>query len=173
VTPVSEPNPHTDADWSFPDTELGVLNAVKEHGANVLWANTTLHSTHSLARLKDQLKGVRMIGQNPLDTEKYEDKEWINRWLNSQQGLRGDFPKSILYNKSDDTRKLLDFGFPMVLKPIRGRGSHGVTLIRGEEEMRTTARKLLEESDSILVEVGLRLLVSLIGRSIVATRNVL
>ncbi|GFZ48773.1 hypothetical protein JCM24511_06522 [Saitozyma sp. JCM 24511] len=154
VTPVSDPVPTRDADWSFPDTFPGIRSAVLEHGADVLWANTTLHSSHALVQLRSELasRGVRMIGQNPLDTEKFEDKEWINRWLNGQPGLRGSFPRSMLFQKGDAKETLEGFGVPAVAKPIRGRGSHGVTLARTMNELHIAAERLLAESDAILLE---------------------
>jgi carbamoylphosphate synthase large subunit len=156
VTPVSDPVPTRDADWSFPDTISGIRSAVTDHGANVLWANTTLHSSHALVQLRSELcdRGVRMIGQNPLDTEKFEDKEWINRWLNGQPGLEGCFPRSMLFNKGEARDKLERFGVPAVAKPIRGRGSHGVTLANTVEDLQIAAERLLAESDAILLEVG-------------------
>lgn len=95
-----------------------------------------------------------MIGQNPLETEKFEDKEWINRWLNGQPGLRGSFPRSMLFPKGDAKETLEGFGVPAVAKLIRGRGSHGVTLARTMDELHIAAERLLAESDAILLEVG-------------------
>jgi D-alanine-D-alanine ligase len=95
-----------------------------------------------------------MVGQNPLDTEKFEDKEWINRWLNGQPGLKGSFPRSMLFQKGHAKETLEGFGVPAVVKPIRGRGSHGVTLANTVLELHVAAERLLAESDAILLEVG-------------------
>jgi D-alanine-D-alanine ligase len=94
-----------------------------------------------------------MVGQNPLDTEKFEDKEWINRWLNGQPGLKGSFPRSMLFQKGHAKETLEGFGVPAVVKPIRGRGSHGVTLANTVLELHVAAERLLAESDAILLEV--------------------
>lgn len=94
-----------------------------------------------------------MIGQSPLDTEKYEDKEWINRWLASHRGLEKAFPRSGLFTRKQ-LDQIRDFGVPLVIKPVRGRGSHGVTMVETEEDALSIAKKLLEESDAVLVEVS-------------------
>ena len=153
--PVDTPRPEIDAEWSFPDTIAGVRKAVEEKGASVLWANTTLHSRHALVELRYELakRQVRLVGQNPLDTERFEDKEWINRWLATQPGLSGSFPASALL-KAHSRLADLPIQLPLVLKPVRGRGSHGVTLVRTEAEYQETLSKLLKESDAVLCEVG-------------------
>nr|XP_018266021.1 uncharacterized protein I303_02399 [Kwoniella dejecticola CBS 10117]OBR88179.1 hypothetical protein I303_02399 [Kwoniella dejecticola CBS 10117] len=152
VTPISQPDPTKDLDWSFPDTVEGILEAVKK-GANVLWANTTLHSQHAIVQIQDELisKGVRLIGPNPLAAERYDDKEWANRWLAQQDGLRESFPKSMLYKKGDE-EKVAQFPLPAMAKPVKGRGSHGVTKVATPDEIKGALEVLLKESDAVLIE---------------------
>jgi D-alanine-D-alanine ligase len=153
ITPSSSPDPKVDTDWCFPDTEQGVLSAIKA-GANVLWANTTLHSKHSLVTLRDKVpEGIRFVGQNPIDTEKYEDKAYTNKWLERGE-LAGKFPKSWLIAKHEAGR-LDEIQVPAVLKPIRGRGSHGVVMVGDKSELIKRAEILWAESDAILAEVRL------------------
>jgi D-alanine-D-alanine ligase len=152
VTPSSSPDPKVDTDWCFPDSEEGVLCAIKA-GANVLWANTTLHSKHSLVTLRDRVpSGTKFVGQNPIDTEKYEDKAYTNKWL-EQGELAGKFPKSWLIAKHEAGR-LQEIEVPAVLKPIRGRGSHGVVRVGDKSELRKMAEALWATSDAILAEVS-------------------
>lgn len=156
VTPLSQPDPTKDLDWSFPDTVSGIREAI-EKGANTLWANTTLHSTHAVVELKDELtkNGIRLIGQNPLTADKYDDKEWTNRWLSSQNGLQKYFPRSLLYRRgNEDEDKLGKFPLPAVAKPIKGRGSHGVVKISTPEEVKSATYTLLKESEAVLIEVS-------------------
>jgi D-alanine-D-alanine ligase len=153
--PVNDPDPTKDNEWSFLDTERGILDAIGA-GANVLWANVTLHSAHPLVHL--QLAGkipssVRLVGQDPGDTERYEDKGWVNRWLDSKE-LEGKFPKSWLVHKGEVERLSKEVELPSVLKPIRGRGSYGVSLVKSREELLETAGRLWEEGDAIVIEVG-------------------
>ncbi|WVW79034.1 hypothetical protein I302_100997 [Kwoniella bestiolae CBS 10118] len=152
ITPVSQPDPVKDLDWSFPDTVSGVREAV-ERGANVLWANTNLHSLHAIVEIQDELiqKGIRLFGQNPLLVEKYDDKEWANRWLAKQKGLETSFPKSMLY-RTGDQGEAGNFPLPAMAKPVRGRGSHGVTKVSTAEELMMALDKLLKESDAVLLE---------------------
>ncbi|WWC87418.1 uncharacterized protein L201_002307 [Kwoniella dendrophila CBS 6074] len=155
ITPVKKPDPTKDLDWSFPDTVSGVREAI-EKGANVLWANTTLHSKHAIVELKDELtkKGIRLIGQNPLTADKYDDKEWTNRWLSNQNGLENYFPKSLLYRKGngEEVDELDKFPLPAMAKPIKGRGSHGVTKVSTSVEMKSAVDVLLKESEAVLLE---------------------
>lgn len=153
LVPVANLNPKQDSDWSFPDTKQGILDAVAK-GANVLWVNSTLHSKHPLVHLARELPGgTRYVGQNPFDVEKYEDKAWLNRSLD-QGELRGKFPKSWEVRKGDVETLNKDVQLPAVLKPVRGRGSSGVTLARTREELVRKAIQLWKDGDVILVEVS-------------------
>ena len=152
VTPVASPNPTRDLDWSFGDEQSTILAAVRNHGATALWANTVLHSRHALVELSKEIPEVKLVGQNPFNTEKFDDKQWTNAYLAKQDGLTEAFPKAKLFGKGDDIAELVDMGLPLVAKPIRGRGSHGVTLVKTPEELGKAVKALLEESESILVE---------------------
>ncbi|KZL74845.1 D-alanine--D-alanine ligase [Colletotrichum tofieldiae] len=89
VFPVSVPSPEKDSEWCFPDTEEGMLDAVKR-GATHLWANTILFASHplqtstALGKLEDTLK---VVGHGPLVVEKYDDKELVNKLLRRTGGF--------------------------------------------------------------------------------------
>lgn len=153
ITPTTTPDPTKDLDWSFPDTANGITDAL-HLGANTLWANTILHSRHALVTLRDKLvaSGVRIVGQNPWDVERFDDKEWTNRWLAEQEGLRDAFPKSVLLEMGWDEGVLRAFEMPMVTKPVRGRGSSGVSKVETREEMRKALNALFEDSTAVMVE---------------------
>ncbi|KAM0756198.1 hypothetical protein T439DRAFT_320894 [Meredithblackwellia eburnea MCA 4105] len=152
VTPIDSPDPALDAGWSFPDHKEGVLEAVKK-GANVLWANTTLYATHPLVELREELAkaSVSLVGQDPRDTERFEDKEYCNRWLASQEGLEKAFPKSWLISK-EDSAKLESVNLPAVIKPVRGRGSHGVSKVETLDDLKEKAAQLWTEGNLVLIE---------------------
>jgi D-alanine-D-alanine ligase len=95
---------------------------------------------------------IKFVGQNPLDTEKYEDKAWVNTWLNDGP-LKGKFPKSWLIEKGEEAKLTDQVELPAVLKPVRGRGSHGVTVAKTREELIAKATALWQEGETILVEV--------------------
>jgi carbamoylphosphate synthase large subunit len=109
--------------------------------------------------MKDELSknGVRMVGQSPNLTEKWDDKANTNIWLGKQKGLEGGFPKSrVLYKKDDRESLQVDedgLGWPRVMKPIRGRGSHGVAVVKDQEGFLKHLDTLFSESDAVLVEV--------------------
>ncbi|GAA6008679.1 hypothetical protein JCM10207_001684 [Rhodosporidiobolus poonsookiae] len=152
VTPSESPDPASDAGWTFPDTKEGIRAAV-DAGATLLWANTTLYASHPLVELRDELaqRGVSFVGQDPRDTERFEDKEWCNRWLAAQEGLEDAFPKAWLVAK-DKPEQLTEVTLPAVVKPVRGRGSHGVSLVKTAEELQQRTAELFKEGDLVLIE---------------------
>ncbi|GKT43605.1 D-alanine--D-alanine ligase [Colletotrichum spaethianum] len=155
VCPVSVPSPENDSEWCFPDTEEGILDAVRK-GATHIWANTILFASHplqtstALGKLQDTLK---VVGHGPLVVEKYDDKELVNSLLRRT----GDFtmPRSwTIHHSPDFSTKLSqnDLPFPVVAKPIRGRGSHGVRVCRTLDDLTSHAEALFGESPSIMLE---------------------
>ena len=74
VTPITTPQPETEEDWSIPDSENGILDAVNQ-GANCIWANTILFSDHSL-QTSQELEGrnISVVGQPPNLVQLYDDK---------------------------------------------------------------------------------------------------
>ena len=125
-----------------------------------MWANTTLHSTHALVLLKGELEKahVRVIGQNPLNWERYEDKAWVNEWLAGHERLKGVFPQAVLYKRSDGELqsriKEAGIDLPCVIKPVRGRGSYGVSRVENGEQLEKGVANLLSEGDAVLIEVS-------------------
>jgi hypothetical protein len=83
-----------DADWSFEDHKETILEFIEKRGANVLWANTNVHSTHPLLKVAKKHPDILVIGQDLRQVDKYDDKEWASRWLQSLPGLKGSFPPS-------------------------------------------------------------------------------
>lgn len=124
-----------------------------------------------------ELKGIRMVGQSPKLTERWDDKANTNFWLASQKGLENAFPKSRIVTKDDIKDLKLEedgIGWPRILKPIRGRGSHGVAVIEDERGFHEHLKFLFGESDAILVEVSHSLIISqnsLMLRNIVTGRR--
>ncbi|KAK1985939.1 hypothetical protein LZ30DRAFT_746788 [Colletotrichum cereale] len=155
ICPASVPSPERDTDWCFSDTEEGISEAVGR-GATHLWANTIVFASHplqtstALGELQDTLK---VVGQGPLVVEKYDDKEFVNDLLRRTGGFT--MPRSWTFNHGPDLAAELRqkaLPFPVVAKPIRGRGSHGVRLCRTLEVLTAHVEALFEESPSIMVE---------------------
>jgi hypothetical protein len=151
ITPTTVPDPSVDADWSFGDHKETILEAIERHGANVLWSNTNVHSAHVLLDVAKQYPDILIVGQDPRQIDKYDDKAWASRWLQSQPGLEGSFPKSWAVLR-DDAALLDDIPLPAIIKPVRGRGSQGVALCRSRTELKRLAQKLWETGDRVLVE---------------------
>lgn len=112
--------------------------------------------------MKDELarRRVRMVGQSPRLTDKWDNKAETNSWLGEQKGLEGAFPKSRVLHKRDAHEGLElvkdGIGWPKVLKPVRGRGSHGVAVVNNEGEFKKHLDNLYSEFDVALVEVSTR-----------------
>ncbi|KAJ4993129.1 glutathione synthetase ATP-binding domain-like protein [Stagonosporopsis vannaccii] len=153
--PVAPADAAKDSDWSFPDTEDGILSAVRA-GATHIWANTILFATHPLQTsglLAEYAESVSMVGQPPQLVEAYDDKALVYKIMKSHGGFT--LPRSATATASDNLPDVLnsqELQYPLVGKPIRGRGSHGVKLCKDEETLQAHARSLFAESPRIIVE---------------------
>jgi len=121
ITPIARPRIDVDADWVFPDTPEGIQQAV-DAGANCLWLNTVLYAGHPI----ESFSGIRVVGQLPSAVHQYDDKWYTNNLLKEHK-LPIPEAELITFAQFETTRPLLQP--PLVAKPIRGRGSEGVTLI--------------------------------------------
>jgi hypothetical protein len=167
LTPEEAPDPANQDHWCFPDTEEGILTALKK-GATHLWANTVLFGDHPLqksALLMPYEVEVRVLGQPPLCADRFDDKSFVNDCLRRHGGLT--LPRSWTI---DDPRtekgdhetmqktldsvltSITDSDYPIVAKPVRGRGSHGVKICRNSAELSEHITHLFDESPRVLVE---------------------
>lgn len=143
VTPAAQPDPAQDFDWVFPDTSDGIAGALAA-GATLLWANTVLFAGHPLEDLRD--RDLRIVGQQPAAVHEFDDKGHTNRMLAAH-----DLPVAPAFllaleevaALSAETLAARGFALPCVIKPIRGRGSEGVTLVSSLEELKAKAAALL------------------------------
>ncbi len=159
VTPSSSLAPDVALDWVFPDTADGIRRA-GAGGATVLWANTVLFEEHPLEQV---LGDYDIVGQLPAAMQAYDDKFETNQLL-ANAGLP--VARSFLLSGAarDEVcaldnveRALSDNGmsFPMIVKPVRGRGSQGVTLVENLDALRGAAAALIEAArfgDILMVE---------------------
>ena len=127
ITRVSSPNVHKDYDWVFPDSENGIKNAI-EKGANLLWLNTVLYSNHPV--LKFIKKNILIVGQEPNSVEIFDDKFYTNTLLKEKS-----LPIASSYLLTSNELKTINLVFPLVVKPVRGRGSQGVIIVQNENEL--------------------------------------
>ncbi|OBT69007.1 hypothetical protein VE03_01364 [Pseudogymnoascus sp. 23342-1-I1] len=154
LTPHPSPSPASHTGWCFPDTEQGILDALRG-GATHLWANTILFSSHPLqisqavGSYQDQ---VRVVGQPPTLVEECDDKEFVNDLLRA----KGTFtmPRSWNFESKNGgwRERLGGLPYPVVGKPIRGRGSHGVKKCDSSAELEEHVESLFAESQSVMVE---------------------
>lgn len=150
VTPESDPDPRSQEGWCFPDTEEGILAAVRQ-GATHLWANTILFSSHPLQTSNLQgYEDLRIVGPQPGMVDKFDDKACLNDKLR-QLGFT--LPRLRTVDASDDMASLLQsVEYPIVAKPVRGRGSHGVKICASPKKLRAHLVSLFQESPTVMLE---------------------
>jgi len=148
VTPIDDPRAERDLDWVFPDDASGIAAAL-DRGANVLWANTVLHSQHALCQIDP--KSATVIGQRPEDVERYDDKHLTNETLRAE-GVP--VAAAVTYRRGAELGPALgermveaDLQRPWVIKPIRGRGSQGVTVAQNLRELAEALEALTTARD--------------------------
>lgn len=155
ITPIESPSPTSDEGWCFPDHEAGILDAI-HGGATHLWANTILFADHPLqtsSKLTPRAKEIYVVGQPPLLVDRYDDKALVNAYLRENSACT--LPKSFNLGEINDLEPLIAkhrVKLPLIAKPIRGRGSHGVKLCHSLSELAKHAYVLLQESPTIMVE---------------------
>ena len=148
---MRDPDPNNDEGWCFPDTESGISHAVST-GATHVWANTILFASHPLqtsSQLSQYVKTLRIVGQPPQLVEEYDDKNFVNDLLRKDGSF--DLPRCWLVHTLEDPM-LNNISLPIVAKPIRGRGSHGVKLCRTREILEKHLKGLLAESSPVMLE---------------------
>ena len=130
ITPNDQPHPNNDYDWVFPDSNQGIQKAIKM-GANIFWLNTVLYKNHPIEEYFNS--NIEIVGQIPDQVEKYDDKIRTNQLL-KKNNLP--IPTNIIIDKNQDWDKLLtNVKYPQVAKPIRGRGSKGVSVVNSQREL--------------------------------------
>ncbi|MDJ1497254.1 ATP-grasp domain-containing protein [Cytophagaceae bacterium DM2B3-1] len=115
------------------------MNALAK-GATVLWLNTVLYACHPIEKFADQ--NLFVVGQIPENVEKYDDKIVTNHLL-KQNGLP--VPDSVIITIDNRDQVIVPFSFPVVAKPIRGRGSQGVSVLHNWHTLTETLNLLFEE----------------------------
>lgn len=148
LTPEPAPDPARDDGWTFPDTAEGIRVAIGA-GARVLWANTVLFAGHPL----ESASGVAIVGQRPADVHRFDDK-WHARTVLRAVGLP--FPAAVLAGATggdgvvaegaidDALLERAGIGQGAIVKPVRGRGSQGVSFAASAPEIRTALARLFD-----------------------------
>ncbi len=160
VTPSPNASPATPMDWVFPDTADGI-RAACDAGAALLWANTVVFEGHPIA---DVSATHWIVGQLPAAQQAADDKFATNARLRDA-GLP--VPPAILVAPdardgvaalratTEEALRRQGLTFPLIVKPVRGRGSQGVTLVRTLAALLADAHALIASGrfgDEIIVE---------------------
>ncbi len=129
ITPIEDPAVKNDFDWVFPDTKEGIQAAI-DKGATVIWLNTVLYEGHPVEQFLEN--GISVVGQDPGNVDMYDDKLVTNELLRNHHLP---VPASVVITHENADRFQLDLPFPVVVKPVRGRGSQGVSLVTTGQEL--------------------------------------
>lgn len=133
LTPVVDADPARPIDWVFPDTAQGIAAAMAA-GATILWANSVLFEGHPLEAVLGQ---VRIVGQLPELMQRHDDKFATNQMLAAaglpvaRSFLLAQAARVGVEGLADVAAALAQAGltFPLIVKPVRGRGSQGVSRV--------------------------------------------
>ncbi len=136
ITPVDKPDLNNDLDWVFPDTKQGIQSAI-DNGANVLWLNTILYNEHPIVHFFNS--SIKFVGQHPNLVDTYDDK-WITNKLLTENNIS--IPNTQFISKKEATNYKLAIDFPVVVKPVRGRGSQGVSVAKNKEILNSKLAEL-------------------------------
>lgn len=160
VTPQANPDPADAFAWVFPDTREGLL-AATEGGADIIWANTVLFAGHPIEAF---LASHFIVGQSPERQEAVDDKFATNALLHAA-GLPVARSLMVAKEESGDAIALSalstavlgeqGLAFPLVVKPVRGRGSQGVSRVEDWPALARAVAALFEDAlfgDRVIVE---------------------
>lgn len=130
-----------------------------------MWANTILFASHPLQTssspaITARESQINVVGQPPSIVENLDDKAYLNGKLKELGSFT--LPRSWLIEKSSETDTNIDTvlqglglpadAFPIVGKPVRGRGSHGVQVCLDYSQLKTHLAFLLQESPLAMLE---------------------
>ncbi|WP_244614416.1 ATP-grasp domain-containing protein [Elizabethkingia argenteiflava] len=108
----------------------------------MIWLNTVLYEGHPVETFIDN--GIAVVGQIPQNVDVFDDKLVTNELL-SKQHLP--IPKSIIITDENVNHFKLTFPFSVVAKPVRGRGSQGVSFVRTQEELTRILKDMFASND--------------------------
>jgi hypothetical protein len=154
ITPQASPSIAQHEGWCFPDSEEGIHSAIIQ-GATHIWANTIVFASHPLQTascLDSYAPTLRVVGQPPGLVEKFDDKMYLNNQLRALGGFT--LPQAWEAKVGDDVDALVQsiLAYPIVGKPVRGRGSHGVKVCPSATELKSHIESLFNESPVVLLE---------------------
>lgn len=132
ITPSDAPRETEDLEWVFPDDREGILSAIAK-GADTFWLNTVIYDGHPIEEFLSE--GYKVIGQDPKAVSLYDNKYFVNQIL-KEGGL--DVVKEDLTSSLKNDLPI----FPIVIKPILGRGSQGVFIAKHKEEYNKKLQEL-------------------------------
>jgi D-alanine-D-alanine ligase-like ATP-grasp enzyme len=148
VTPSIIPDPAIAIDWVFPDTSAGIAKAL-DRGVTLFWANTVLFSGHPI---EDVMNDCWIVGQMPSAAQAGDDKFVTNARLR-EHGLpvatsvlaasQEENAISAINSLTVEELAYVGLSFPLIVKPLRGRGSQGVTLVEDFSAFKQAATALI------------------------------
>lgn len=135
ITPVAEPDPHDAYQWSFPDTNDGINQALSQ-GARILWPYVPMDTEHPLSSRLEE--GMGITGQMPVLIDPLESKAFSHNVI--QHGgivmpLATSADAKDIISQFDIYSAPYGMDFPLIVKPVRGYGRRNVRLVHNREEL--------------------------------------
>ncbi|GLB12124.1 hypothetical protein AtubIFM57258_009402 [Aspergillus tubingensis] len=136
-----------------PGHEEGIYSAAQQDATH-FWANTILFTSHPLQtspELTPVASEIYVVGQPPGLAENSDDKAYLNDKLRELGGYT--LPKSWLVSPKNISEIINHIDrYPIVGKPVRRRGSHGVKVCHDKGQLQQHVQTLLRESPLIMLE---------------------
>jgi len=95
---------------------------------------------------------LKVVGQPPKLVELCDDKAFVNNLLRARGGFTLPGARDMIDEEDLADVVDADLAYPVVAKPVRGRGSYGVRVCRSEDELIDHCRDLLGEDAYVIVE---------------------
>jgi hypothetical protein len=110
-----------------------------------------VHPLQTSSKLQQYASQTHVVGQPPRLVERFDDKAYLNDKLRALGSYT--LPQSWLVDtaKVDDVIQSIK-DYPVVAKPVRGRGSHGVKVCYDLVGLKDHLDALFQESPTVLVE---------------------
>lgn len=149
LTPHPSPSHKGHLEWCFPDTEAGIKEVI-ERGVKCLWLNTVLFAGHPVWELASKAS-LQVIGQKGETWDRFDDKHFTNS-LFMHHSLP--VPHSVKVRIEGGGVLALpdDLSCPVIVKPVRGRGSFGVTLCKDLSSLDNAFKELKGTGNEVIVE---------------------
>ena len=156
ITPKPSPSLCVGSDWVFPDA-AETIHDFQNMKINFIWPNTVLYGDHPIYKFSHNMS---FLGKNNKIVPELDDKVKAYNLLKilgipcSKYFILGNYlgetNKESLINpleEKDIKRKMIEYNmkFPVIVKPIRGRGSEGIRKVNDFTELEDAVHYIFQK----------------------------